>query len=253
MTGFLAKVNFLKKKKQSGFTLLEVLISMMILGFLTVSIFTIFSQTINAWSKAAQDMRKYANIQAFFDRISIELTAATINSWGTIYAVGYPSGVGCPQTTTQDAMFFVCNVSDAMGNQSGELAEIGYWLDPAGNIKRYYKGTDVDYSDPSYSLYTSSPPDSDIETIASDIDMLYFCYWEEGTTDWKNLNDPTCLRVWDSRLNVDSVMTPGYFADDRKLPSAVKVVVMIHNDVNRIDEYFSTVIYIPESEPYIYN
>lgn len=247
-------MNFFKtKNKTAAFTLLEVLISMMILGFLTVSIFTIFSQTINAWTKAAQDMRKYANIQAFFDRISLELTAATINSWGTLYAVGYPGGVGCPYTTNDDAFFFTCNVSDMMGNQSGELVEIGYWLDPTGNIKRYYKGTDVDYSNPAYTLYTSAPPASDIETIASDVQMLYFCYWEEGTTSWKNLNDPTCLRVWDSRLNADSVMTPGYFVDDRKLPTAVKVVVMVRNDFNRVDEYFSTVIYIPESEPFIYN
>lgn len=248
-------MNFFNKKRKhnAGFTLLEILVSMMILGFLTVSIFTIFSQTINAWTKAAQDMRKYSNIQAFFDRISLELTASTINSWGTLYMVGYPAGVGCPQTTNDDAMFFVCNVSDMQGNQSGELVEIGYWLDPTGNIKRYYKGTNVDYSDPSYTLYSASPPNADIETIASGISMLYFCFWEEGTTDWRSLSDPNCLRTWDSRLSADSVMTPGYFEDDRKLPSAVKVVVMVRNDFNSVDEYFSTVIYIPESEPFIYN
>lgn len=245
-------MNFFKdRKKTAAFTLLEVLISMMILGFLTVSIFTIFSQTINAWSKAAQDMRKYSNIQSFFDRISLELTAATINSWGTLYAVGYKGGVGCPYTTTSDALFFVCNASDMMGNQSGELVEIGYWLDPTKNIKRYYKGTNVNYSNPSYTLFTSSPPDSDIETIASDIEFLYFCYWEEGTTSWKNLTDSSCLRYWDSRLSADSVVTPGLFFDDRKLPTAIKVVVMVRNDFNKTDEFFSTVIYIPESETYI--
>lgn len=230
-----------------AFTLLEVMVSLMILSVITVSIFTLFAQTLNTWTKAAADMEKYSNARAFLDRISSELTAATIDRWNSIYFIGYigPSGV---RSSTFDEIYFVSNTA------SGDLAEIGYWLDDQGYIQRYQRTAGLKFADPNYLLFSATASNTTtIQDMASNITGLYFCYWKEGDTAWPTAMPPVtppALRIWDSRPGTTFVetITPSDANDDSKLPEAVRVTIRIKDNFTKNDEFFTTVVYVPEAE-----
>ncbi|MFC2140457.1 prepilin-type N-terminal cleavage/methylation domain-containing protein [Candidatus Auribacterota bacterium] len=246
---------FLRTKRLSfsyhrltGFTLLEVLIALMVLSVIMVAIFTIFSQALNTWRKAAADMEKYGNARAFLDRISTELSGTTITSWDSIFFLGSIEGSG-PIGTFNDELFFVSNMTTS-SNTASHLAEIGYWLDDDDDkLYRYYRDTGLDFENLSYDLFTTSPlpADATIEVIAENIEKLFFSYWRTGATVW-DFPVTSTLRTWDSRTNAAISATPADFYDDGKLPKAIKITLTIKDKYTQNDENFSTVIYIPKAE-----
>lgn len=233
---------------KSGFTLLEVLISLMILGVVTVTIFTVFSQTLNTWRKAAADMEKYGNARAFLDRISLELSGATIDRWSSIYFAGFSGGSG-PRGSSFDELYFVSNAV------SGDFAEIGYWLAGDGTLMRYYRNANLEFDRTSYDLFSGAESLDEVteEGVASNISGLFFSFWKDGSTAWNTSMPPMApgaLRTWDSRPGTTfaETSTPFSTADDLKLPKAVRITLLIKDTYTQKNEYFSTVVYIPEAE-----
>ncbi|MHC5061199.1 MAG: PulJ/GspJ family protein [Planctomycetota bacterium] len=65
---------FTIKKKQSGFTLIEVLLVMLITSVLVLGVNTAFRQAHMLWSRAEKQRPVYQNTRLFFDTLTEELT-----------------------------------------------------------------------------------------------------------------------------------------------------------------------------------
>lgn len=111
-----------RRNTNAGFTLVELMASVAILGVMTFLLFSAFEQTSKAWLQGESRVETYSSARAALDYMSRELAQAMVNSNGLQF-VGLTNAVA-----------FIAPAGDAYGARV-DMAEIVYRLSqpPAAN------------------------------------------------------------------------------------------------------------------------
>ena len=104
------------RKSGGGFTLIELMVSMGILGLIMVMLFSIFEQINKAWLQGENRVETFTQGRAILDLMSRELSQAIATT--NIQFSGTPQSV-----------FFVAPLNTNPTNQA-DLCEVGYVFDP---------------------------------------------------------------------------------------------------------------------------
>ena len=104
------------RKSRAAFTLIELMVSMGILGLIMVMLFSIFEQINKAWLQGENRVETFTQGRAILDLMSRELSQAIATT--NIQFSG-----------TSQSVFFVAPLNTDTNNQA-DLCEVGYVFDP---------------------------------------------------------------------------------------------------------------------------
>lgn len=142
--------------KETGFTLVEILIALAILAIIVASTFTIFRSASKSWQRGEIRSERYQNARNAISKITREISQAVIN----------PDSL-CRFTGDKNKINFISFVSSEYG--VFELSEVGFWIDGAKDILMRNDEIDPDYDFATYSH-------SDI--LSENISELEFSYFD---------------------------------------------------------------------------
>lgn len=252
--------------QKRGFTLIEGLVVLGILGVLIGSLYVIFKSGLDSWKKAESRFEIFQNARAALEIMSREISGAIINPpANTIYFYATNSPSGFRTDSAGPEVYFVAPINQGDETRS-DLCEIGYWLKDGKKVnpnilKRYYvtddresllSELDFDYEAPqsaSGNIYEHragipDPSDDLIMNVwinplcavgaygAADLGLMFQYY--DGT-NWIN--------TWDSRTGE---------ANAGKLPVAVKITLITREPVSEDPQVktFETIVYLKNSSRY---
>ena len=206
----------IKLSHQRGLTLVEILISTLLMAILATTLIFVFRSGQTTWGKTKRGTAIYQNARAALGEMSRGLSGALISDDNVIYFLGADNQVD-----------FVCSLESDEGTQY-DLCEIRYYLNAGDKevMKRLERNPDFDLS--------GGGSSSD---LAFQVTALGFKYWGEATTDW----DTDALTSWNSGTGE---------AQEGKLPRAVKMSITVEEDVaeSPISKTFNTVVYLFNSQ-----
>ncbi|MFH0839677.1 MAG: type II secretion system protein [Candidatus Omnitrophota bacterium] len=222
------------RHKNSGITLIETLIAVMILSVLALSLYTVFKSGIDAWTKAESRLEIYQNARAVLDQLSRELVGAFVTSGAT--GAKFDGTYG-GSNDDPDTLVFITDFADS-------IYKIRYELDDADPDNKILKRDYIDYgvTHTPAKDYTNTDYDESIElvpptkgtmvdnikfTYLAQIDVAPFLDWSSERTEW--LGSGATAPAADS------------------LPEAVKIVLTLR-DANGNQYPFETIVYLPNSE-----
>lgn len=163
-----------------GFTLIEVLVAIAILGILMTAIMVAFDQTVNSTIVVQENAEMMQSIRAATEQFHRELSQAIINN-------NRPDGEQVyfqirQLSKDQSVLRFGCTTERG-------LVEIGYMVRPdeAGwhkyELWRLYKTTDMwNYNTPDWPAFAFEPPDA--EPFAFNIIGFKVYYWSAQQSRW---------------------------------------------------------------------
>ncbi|MBU4312588.1 MAG: prepilin-type N-terminal cleavage/methylation domain-containing protein [Candidatus Omnitrophica bacterium] len=183
-------------RDRTGFTLVEMLISLAILAMIVASTFTIFSSSSKSWQKGEARSERYHNARAAIGKISMELSQAVIREDGLCRFIG-----------EKDEVKFVSFVSSSSG--VFEAAEIEYWLDK--ERKFLLRNEDIE---PDYDFSTQDQSD----ILADNISELGFSYYDG--VDWSD--------TWDSDSVLPKAVKIRIKLEDKKGKESEEFEVVSH-------------------------
>ncbi|MBU4376859.1 MAG: type II secretion system GspH family protein [Candidatus Omnitrophica bacterium] len=222
------------KCRNSGITLVETLMAVMILSVLALSLYTVFKSGIDAWTKSESRLEIYQNARAVLDQISRELAGAFVDG-ADAKLVGAPGVVA-------DELVFVTDFADS-------IYKIKYYLmtDAADTTKTNLMRAYIDYSDSDhagegYDSINYEPPVEFVKyTKSAMVDDIQFTYLPQIT----KADVPVFLGDWSDAARVEDIWS------DDDLPEAVKIVITMKAapyDPNGATYDFETIVYLPNSE-----
>ena len=199
--------------KNSGLTLVEVLIVLTILSILVLSLYTVFKTGFDAWSRSEARLDVFQNARVILDQISRELPGAFVGGGAT-----FEGNYGGDDETADDIAFAT--------DFAGSIYQINYWLDTVGDpsvLKREYEENPV-FGGGYTPTYTT------VEFTAGKIFIsnIKFLYWGPATTDW----------------SVDALTT---WSSGTTLPEAVRIAITLMGEGTHTYS-FENIIYLPNSE-----
>lgn len=109
------------RRRFVGFTLVEVLVSMVILLLMMLIITQVISTAQRTWSQASARLSQFREARTAFDTITRGLSQATINAYRT-YDYGYGGPAGIPKDALQAPAGYV------------RTAELGLVMGPVGSV-----------------------------------------------------------------------------------------------------------------------
>jgi prepilin-type N-terminal cleavage/methylation domain-containing protein len=135
------------RSRQAGFTLIEVLISMLIMSIITTMLVGIWIVLLHTSAFAEAENTAAATGRDSLDRVSAELRAAQPNPSGTPAAVTpFVTSLSAPYVCdADDCTFYSAYNNSAVyadgsgsnpGNGTSQLRLTSIWLDPAGTTQR---------------------------------------------------------------------------------------------------------------------
>lgn len=201
-----------KLNRQKGLTLVEILVSTLLMAILAVTLIFVFRSGQTTWGKTKRGTAIYQNARVALGEMSRGLSGALISEDNVIYFLGFASQVE-----------FVCSLESDEGDKY-DLREIGYYRNNEDELMRRME------RNPNFTLpEEGSHGGGSSSDLAFQVTALEFKYWDETTTSW--------LDSWDSR-------TGG------KLPQVVKISVTVQEDVSQdpISKTFDTVVYLFNSQ-----
>lgn len=198
--------NSKKNIRETGFTLVEILIALAILAMIVASTFTIFRSSSSSWQKGEARSERYHNARVALGRMSTEISQAVMSEEETSGFIG-----------KKDEISFISFTSTAEG--IFELTEVKYWLDPKERV--LMRNED---SDPDYDFQTEDHSD----ILADNISELVFLY-NDGA-DWKE--------SWDSGVLVEKEDST---QEKVGLPKAVKIRIKVEDKRGKESETFEVV------------
>lgn len=194
--------------RNNGMTLVEVLVTLTILGILAVSIYTVFKSGLDAWSKAKTRLEIYQNARVIIDQLTKELQGAFVGGGATF--------TGTDGTT--DAVEFVANILTSekyapnFKYEVPEIFKIHYYVDEATHIlKRDSIKNPADYTS---TVYTDS---IDFGFMVSNIQFQYLAV---GSANWTATPDtlPDAVKISLTLVDSDNNLYP--FETKVHLPNA---------------------------------
>ena len=192
----------------TGFTLVEILISLAILAIIVASTFTIFRSASKSWQKGETRSERYQNARNAISKISTEISQAVINSDPL-----------CKFTGDKNKVSFVSFVSTESG--VFELSEIEFWLDGAKRLLMRNSEIDPDFD---FTTYGHS------DVLSENISELEFSYYD-GT-------------VWLDTWNSDQALgigPPPQSGGEAGLPKAVQVKIKVGDKKAKEGEVFEVI------------
>jgi prepilin-type N-terminal cleavage/methylation domain-containing protein len=132
---------FIKAQRETGFTLMELLVSMTLMGFLAVAIHYGFRVGTNAWEKGGRHLERIRKAQATFDLLSRQL-GSMVPYYSRQKVKGAPADVLLFQGT-DSGMRFVTTFSSQSRTTSGlRLVEYFVAKSRTGNGQAFYINED---------------------------------------------------------------------------------------------------------------
>ena len=216
-----------------GFTLIEVMITTLVLALLITGIYSIFKGGTDSWTKGNVRMERYQNARAILEMMSREISCAMVNEARKIYMLG-THDEPVKNYSTKDELFFIAPIypepGDGGGSQS-DMCELGYWVMNDTELMRHYAvGTsnkiDFIYDEPYNSL---------INPLGIAVADLQFYYYHNNDEADSHAN-------WGS----DDPDADTYLY---KLPKKIKIVLKTRDEEAREDtQTFETTVFMPGAE-----
>jgi len=201
----------IKENRQKGLTLVEILITTLLMAILATTLIFVFKGGYTSWGRTKSRIEVYQNARVALEEMGRELSGALISEDNVIYLLGAASQVD-----------FVCS-KESDESDKYDLCEMRYYLNEGDKeiMRRLERNPDFDLS--------GGGSSSDLAFQVTD---LSFKYWGETATTWDN-----ALDSWDSRT-------------DGKLPQAIKISVTTEENTggNPISKTFSSVVYLANSQ-----
>ncbi|MDO8489399.1 MAG: prepilin-type N-terminal cleavage/methylation domain-containing protein [Candidatus Omnitrophota bacterium] len=122
-------------KRRAGFTLIEGLIVLAILGLLIGTLYIVFNTGLASWKKSEARLEIYQNSRSALEIMTREISAAIINPTApnppganSIYFLGYNAPSGLRANNIGGEIYFVGPGNADNTNGKSDLCEMGYWL-----------------------------------------------------------------------------------------------------------------------------
>ena len=228
------------KRREGGFTLLELLVSVGLLALLVLSLSLIFANGLKVLHMGYDRAEMYSNARKVLDQMLREIPSAICDGTN-----GYPfigRATGSPMRGAESIgpeLYFVGQVPGA-GNTN--VVELGYWLrnqTPTPECMRFYV---TDGATDGYELYTA-PYAPDFTTpagsassslLGENITNLNFTYFFHSTSNPNDANFWGRAQSWDSRANnVVNLDSDGKDKNPDGLPDAVEVTVTVRDKLQK--------------------
>ncbi len=231
-------------KRSSGFTLLELLVSIGLLALLVLTLSMVFSQGLKALHVGYNRAEMYASARAALEQMIREIPTALCDG-----SAGYPlSGYSSPRFRAGSSgpeIYFIGQVS---GAGQCEVVKLGYWLKKdaganTGELMRYYVTDDA----AGFDLYTSPfQPQftaGNSNALAQNITALTLSYYFRNS-----MTDPkifTQTQTWDSTSNAAANLdAEGNTKNPDGLPDAVEVSITVQDKLLK-ERPKTLTVYIP--------
>ncbi|MBN1522369.1 MAG: prepilin-type N-terminal cleavage/methylation domain-containing protein [Candidatus Aureabacteria bacterium] len=244
-------------KKESGFTLLEVIVSFGILAVLVLMLANVFNSASTSYNIANRKMDLCQNARIVLDQISREIKGAIIYHNGNRYGfhIRGAGSSGWVSNSVGSEIFFIAPW-EVNTTQTSDFVEFGYYLDdgPTANahdniLKRCAvpdNGTVYDY------LTNRNWPSNNTY-----VDIAY--HVRNFTIDWYGSHPSGDSEAWET-VEYNPFPPPMAYKGDR-IPRAVRIhIEMLHPDdftkygpVGKIEQvtlHFQTVVYLNNSIPF---
>lgn len=196
-------------RHNSGVTLIEMLVSLVIMTLITGSVYVAFNSGKQSWQVGNTLMQKYQNARGALDMMSREISAM----YFTVSNV-YQTGL------IYDSSNFRFIAQVPQDDDDWDLRLIGFRYDSGD--KEIERGFATDFT-------TISSPSS-WQPLVSNVNWWKIKMWDDSGTSYD---------TWDS--------TPTG-SESGKLPNAVEITIAVQDDKQLASEQtFTTVVYIPES------
>ncbi|MFH1857261.1 MAG: prepilin-type N-terminal cleavage/methylation domain-containing protein [Candidatus Omnitrophota bacterium] len=236
-------MSLITRPKRCGFTLVELIIVMAIMGIFMTSLFAVFKNSLDAWKKSEAKLAVYQNARTILDQMSREIQTAVFDPANGVHAKGYEKGSGIKTDSQGDEFFFV-GIVDA---GDADLAEIGYWIDSGHVLRRHYdvaeKGEipalDFNFTTPDSSKYSDDELGFDVT------DLQFKFHYRTTTLEWAATENAN----WDSSSdNIANLAANGLLKTPDGLPNGVEIEITIQDSTQKEAVTFSTLVYIPQSK-----
>lgn len=206
------------RPRLKGFTILEVVVSMVVLVVIAGSLAMVFRTLTATWNRAETGIDVFQSAYTSLEQISREIKSAIIDEGNKFYLLAINTDGSHISATTSDEIYFVVRIKDA-GQQ--KLYEVGYWLRDTGpdrddSLRRHLIEVAIPVN------FTSSPSD----IFAANIIGFELLFWGATTTDWTN-----AALSWDSRVS--------------GRPRAIKIRLRIADNRRTLEREFEKVIFLP--------
>lgn len=200
---------------RSGFTLMEVLIAIAILGIVMAIVYGSFVQTKRVIGMTEVAVDELRGVRTAFKRITLDLSMAFIvqNSENTIF-IGTDDYYGGYSNDSVDFTSFANRMRNKDARESDQM-EAGYY------IERSYDGDSVLMKREKRRIDSNPTYGGKIYEISEEVLGLNFRYLEQGA--W--------LDSWDSRVS-------------KRLPEAVEITITI-KDLNGTERSYRSIAEIP--------
>lgn len=254
----------IQKRRQSAFSLVEVLVAMAILMVLVVMLLSITSSVQGIWSKSRDRIDASQLARALFVQMDAE-TGATVAlpvsfeggkytmawaSWRFVQNPPLPAGVILPGT---DSLFWQTSIAST---PQGDVSNVGYFVNPSRQLVRFFAAPNIDSRFPSlgpadgYGLDEMVPARPDRTNDANWLEWLNPS-GDKETFEPQINNQPSkvaavlgggiaglwfrCLDVQGKPIAVDAVAQAGsgirfdssFKATVRRVPNAVECTIAI--------------------------
>ena len=219
-----------------AFTLIEIMITTVVLSLLIAGIYSIFKGSADSWTKGNVRMERYQNARAILGMMSREISCAMVNEARKIYMLGVDNN-GFQADSIKDELYFVApiNPTSDIENNHSDLCEVGYWIKDDGSdteIMRICRESNLDFV---FKPELESGFQNNSLGIAV-VDLQFYYYYNNDDAD-SQVN-------WDSLA--DLYPADGY-ADG--LPKKIKIVLKTRDEEAREDtQTFETTVFIPGAE-----
>ena len=201
-----------------GFTLLEMLVALSLLGMLVAASVTVFRGIAQSWQRGETRSLRYQNARAIFDIVSRELSSTLPPDRHAPFLGLGPSDPPLKTGATGPSLFFVTLVPAAA---DADIVEIGYWLRAQDHMLMRHLDAHPDFN------FQTADTDEPLGTEVASWSLSYF----DGTA-WQD--------HWDSR---DGAPEAG------RLPRAIRIGVSVQDPGGREQEHFDTTVSLPVSQP----
>ncbi len=179
--------------REKGLTLIEVLISLVIVTAIMLSLFMAFNSALAGWRKSNNLLEAAAVGRSVLERMSREMESLIVTEpSASFYCVGYDSSApsGFRANSCGDEFYFIAPLNP--GDSFTDLCEVGYWCGDEGTLNkaddrlnRFYVTADTGLFDFNFSTGTSSE-------LSPNVTDLQFRYYP--------VSGATGQDTWDSRV-----------------------------------------------------
>jgi prepilin-type N-terminal cleavage/methylation domain-containing protein len=201
------------RKKNKGFSLAELMISITILVIVSVMVAVIFRSTQSSFMNARAFQHVIDLARTTVTRMQNNIKAMYVDSTGIISLVGIDAtGTKIKTNSQADEIFFIVPET---ANTLGDICEIGYWQRDDGNIMRHID-TAPDFN------YSSVTSDDELGLVVSNLEFKY----SDGTTYFNS---------WDSRIGG---------ANEGEFPKVIEFSFEVSDATSIVRKKFQSVVRI---------